>query len=45
VSGFSRGRDDVATKKSFIDVMKRGCAILLAAAPWIFGLDRWNIAT
>ena len=23
------------TKKSFIDVMKLGCAILLSAAPWI----------
>ena len=34
------------TKKSFlIDVMKLGCAILLTAAPWIFGLDRGNIAT
>jgi SPW repeat len=33
------------TKKSFIDVMKLGCAILLTAAPWIFGLDRGSIAT
>jgi hypothetical protein len=33
------------TKKSFIDVMKLGCAILLTAAPWIFGLDSGNIAT
>src|SRR5436853_6008119 len=33
------------TKKSFIDVMKLGCAILLTAAPWIFGLDGENIAT
>ena len=32
------------TKKSFIDVMKLGCAILLTAAPWIFGLDGENIA-
>jgi SPW repeat-containing protein len=33
------------TKKSFIDVMKLGCAVLLTAAPWIFDLDGGNIAT
>jgi SPW repeat len=33
------------TKKCFIDVVKLGCAVLLTAAPWIFGLDRGNIAT
>jgi hypothetical protein len=33
------------TKKSFIDVMKLGCAVLLTTAPWIFGLDGGNIAT
>jgi hypothetical protein len=33
------------TKKCFIDVVKLGCAVLLTAAPWIFGLDGGNIAT